>query len=280
MMPSVRCTRWGPASSVESGAGDLGVFGQGVSTELPATGPDNRQILYSPKFSLSCVLVSPCPDASSRVTLALLANIRVQGQEPEDIAMVGFQDGSMLVVRGQAGYTRTLRILVPKPTLDAKLSVIAAAGEKAEEARTSVKKGKYEKQSVELKVFQDLLDKYVAEIDKILEDMKTMLGVQTFIDNRGTTNDSPAHSSLRYLQTPDYERSQPLRPIRWPISILSDMPLGNAPSFFDAVGCAGDSQVDFRTSAYLGGALAAYFGKWWGGESADLDDDEHLRKDA
>ncbi|KAK0189235.1 FAD dependent oxidoreductase [Armillaria mellea] len=44
-------------------------------------------------------------------------------------------------------------------------------------------------------------------------------------------------------------------------------------SFFDAVGCADDSQVEFRMTAYLGGALAAYFGKWWGSESADEDDD-------
>ncbi|KAK0440839.1 FAD dependent oxidoreductase [Armillaria borealis] len=48
-------------------------------------------------------------------------------------------------------------------------------------------------------------------------------------------------------------------------------------SFFDAVGCADDSQVEFRVSAYLGGALAAYFGKWWGGESADVDDDHFER---
>ncbi|KAG7450844.1 FAD dependent oxidoreductase [Guyanagaster necrorhizus] len=51
-----------------------------------------------------------------------------------------------------------------------------------------------------------------------------------------------------------------------------------SPSFFDAVGCADDSQVEFRVSAYLGGALAAYFGKWWGGESADVDDDDHFEK--
>ncbi|PBK79842.1 hypothetical protein ARMGADRAFT_1092713 [Armillaria gallica] len=48
---------------------------------------------------------------------------------------------------------------------------------------------------------------------------------------------------------------------------------------FDAVGSADDSQVEFRVSAYLGGALAAYFGKWWGGESADVDDD-YLREGA
>ncbi|PBL01845.1 ribosome recycling factor [Armillaria gallica] len=146
--------------------------------------------------------------ASGRVTPALLANVCVQGQKLEQVATVGVRDGSMLVVTvfeednlkhveaaiydaklpsitPQRQDTRTLRIPVPKPTLDAKSSVVAAAGKNAEEARvqcrklhqTSVKKGKYEKRSVELEVFQDLLDKYVAEIDKILVDMKKTLGV-------------------------------------------------------------------------------------------------------
>ncbi|PBL01406.1 hypothetical protein ARMGADRAFT_1073691 [Armillaria gallica] len=35
--------------------------------------------------------------------------------------------------------------------------------------------------------------------------------------------------------------------------------------------------VEFRVSAYLSGALATYFGKWWGGESADSDDDRFQR---
>ncbi|KAK0232757.1 FAD dependent oxidoreductase [Armillaria fumosa] len=48
-------------------------------------------------------------------------------------------------------------------------------------------------------------------------------------------------------------------------------------SFFDALGCADDSQVEFRVSAYLGGALAAYFGRWWGSESADEDEDHFER---
>ncbi|KAK0183822.1 ribosome recycling factor domain-containing protein [Armillaria mellea] len=129
-------------------------------------------------------------------------------QKLEQVATVGVRDGSMLVVTvfdednlkhvkaaiydaklpsitPQRQDTRTLRILVPKPTLDAKSSVVAAAGKKAEEARvqcrklhqTSVKNGKYEKRSVDLEVFQDLLDKYVAEIDKILADMKKTLGI-------------------------------------------------------------------------------------------------------
>lgn len=71
---------------------------------------------------------------------------------------------------------------MPKPTLGAKSSVVTAAGKKAEDARVqyrklhqaSVKKGKYEKRSIELEVFQDLIDKHIADIDKIVADMKTL----------------------------------------------------------------------------------------------------------
>ncbi|PBK70320.1 hypothetical protein ARMSODRAFT_106549 [Armillaria solidipes] len=38
---------------------------------------------------------------------------------------------------------------------------------------------------------------------------------------------------------------------------------------FPTVGCADDSQVEFRISAYPGGLPVAYFGKLWGNESAD-----------
>ncbi|KAK0191871.1 ribosome recycling factor domain-containing protein [Armillaria mellea] len=154
-----------------------------------------------------------CADASARaagrVTPALLANVRVKEQKLEEVATVGVRDGSMLVVTvfdeenlkhveaaiydakipsitPQRQDTRTLRIPVPKPTLDAKSSVVTAAGKKAEDARVqcrklhqaSVKKGKYERRSIELEVFQDLLDKHVAEIDKILMDMKKTLGLR------------------------------------------------------------------------------------------------------
>ncbi|PBK79880.1 hypothetical protein ARMGADRAFT_1040513 [Armillaria gallica] len=47
------------------------------------------------------------------------------------------------------------------------------------------------------------------------------------------------------------------------------------PSFFDVVGCADDRHIDFRVSAYLGGVLR----EWWGGESADKDDD-HLERES
>ncbi|KAK0452149.1 ribosome recycling factor domain-containing protein [Desarmillaria tabescens] len=153
-----------------------------------------------------------CADASvraaGRVTPALLANVRFKEQKLEEVATVGVRDGSMLVVTvfdeenlkhveaaiydakipsitPQRQDTRTLRIPVPKPTLDAKSSVVTAARKKAEDARVqcrkfhqaSVKKGKYDKRSIELEVFQDLLDKHIADIDKILVDMKKTLGL-------------------------------------------------------------------------------------------------------
>ncbi|SJL03054.1 uncharacterized protein ARMOST_06399 [Armillaria ostoyae] len=49
------------------------------------------------------------------------------------------------------------------------------------------------------------------------------------------------------------------------------------PSFFDTVGCADDSEVEFQALTDLGGALVAYFGKWWGDEWADKEDDHFER---
>ncbi|PBK68500.1 hypothetical protein ARMSODRAFT_1040085 [Armillaria solidipes] len=126
--------------------------------------------------------------AAGRVTPAVLANVQVKEQKLEEVATVGVQDGSMLVVTvfdeenlkhvEAAIYdaktssimphrqdTRTLRIPVPKPTLDAEPSVVTGAWKKAEDARVqcrklhqaSLKKGKYEKRSVELEVVRGLL---------------------------------------------------------------------------------------------------------------------------
>lgn len=41
-----------------------------------------------------------------------------------------------------------------------------------------MKKGKYEKRSIELEVSQDLLDKHIAEIDEVLVNMKKTLGLR------------------------------------------------------------------------------------------------------
>ncbi|KAK0452009.1 ribosome recycling factor [Desarmillaria tabescens] len=127
-----------------------------------------------------CADASTC--ASGRVMPALLANIRAQGQKLEEIATVGVRDGSMLVMTvfdEDRQDTRRLRVTVPKPTLNAKSLVVAAAGKRAEEARvqcrklhqTSVKKGKYGKQSVELAAA------FPRSAGKILVDMEKALGV-------------------------------------------------------------------------------------------------------
>ncbi|KAI6117115.1 ribosome recycling factor domain-containing protein [Pisolithus croceorrhizus] len=148
--------------------------------------------------------------ASGRVTPSLLAPVRVEvhgkGNDPvklEEIATVGVKDGSLLIVtvfdennmKGveQAIYdaklpgivpqrqdTRTIRIPIPKPTVEARTALVSNAQRLAEESRVqirrvhqaSVKKGKYEKYSVELDEFRRLVEKNAAEIDKILAHMK------------------------------------------------------------------------------------------------------------
>ncbi|KAK0215427.1 hypothetical protein IW262DRAFT_1299695 [Armillaria fumosa] len=105
-------------------------------------------------------------------------------RQESKVATVGERDGSMLVVTvfdeeipsitPQRQDTRTLRIPVPKPTLDAKPSVATAPGKNAEDTwvqfrklhQESVKKGKYEKRSIELEVFQDLFNNPIADISK------------------------------------------------------------------------------------------------------------------
>ncbi|KAI6144758.1 ribosome recycling factor domain-containing protein [Pisolithus tinctorius] len=148
--------------------------------------------------------------ASGRVTPSLLAPVRVEvhgkGNDPvklEEIATVGVKDGSMLIVTvfdennmkavEQAIYnaklpgvvpqrqdTRTIKIPIPRPTVEARTALVSNAQRLAEDARVqirrvhqaSVKKGKYEKHSVEIDEFRRLADKNVAEVDKILAHMK------------------------------------------------------------------------------------------------------------
>ncbi|KAN0086108.1 Ribosome recycling factor domain containing protein [Tylopilus felleus] len=158
--------------------------------------------------------------ATGRVTPALLAPVRVErssgggksrtGTESvklEEVATVGVKDGSVLIVTvfdehntkavEQAIYgaklpnlvpqrmdARTIKIPIPKPTVEARNALVVTASRMAEDVRvqirkhhqTSVKKGKYEKRSVELDEFQKLSDKHVAEVDKILTQMKKGTG--------------------------------------------------------------------------------------------------------
>ncbi|KAG6335343.1 hypothetical protein ID866_3754 [Astraeus odoratus] len=150
--------------------------------------------------------------ASGRVTPALLSPVRVEaygkGSDPvklEEVATVGVKDGSMLLVTvfdehnmkaveqgiysaklpnivPQKQDSRTIRIPIPKPTVEARTALVSNAQRLAEDARvqirrvhqSSVKKGKYQKHSIELDEFQKLADKNIAEVDKILEHMKKL----------------------------------------------------------------------------------------------------------
>ncbi|KAG6837455.1 hypothetical protein H0H93_008998 [Arthromyces matolae] len=151
--------------------------------------------------------------ASGRVTPALLSPVRVKLHDAEmrleEVATVGVREGSTLIVTPfqedtlkyieQAIYdaklpgvtpqrqdSRTIRIPIPKPTVEARLTLFTSAQRKAEEIRVqvrkqhqvSVKKGKYAKHSVELEEFQKLTDRYVAEVDKVLADLKKATGAK------------------------------------------------------------------------------------------------------
>lgn len=83
-----------------------------------------------------------------------------------------------------------------------------------------------------------------------------------------------------YTQARHY-LAQPLEPATLGEKPHADVMFGSGiemgtPSFFDAVACADDCQVEFQISAYLCGALAAYSGKWRGGKLAN--DDVHFER--
>jgi len=75
---------------------------------------------------------------------------------------------------------RTIRVPIPKPTVEARNTIQTIAQREAENTRVqlrkhhqaSVKKGKFGKHSFEMEGFQKLTDKHIAEVDKILVTMK------------------------------------------------------------------------------------------------------------
>ncbi|KAG2151183.1 ribosome recycling factor-domain-containing protein [Suillus bovinus] len=154
--------------------------------------------------------------ASGRVTPALLSPVRVElpgkGKDLlklEELATVGVRDGSTLIITvfeehnlkavEQALYaaklpnivpqrqdSRTIKIPIPRPTVEARNALTTTAQRMAEDTRVqlrkiqqaSVKKGDYKKHSVELEEFQKLADRNTAEIDKILAHMKKSTGAR------------------------------------------------------------------------------------------------------
>ncbi|KAF9220755.1 ribosome recycling factor [Gyrodon lividus] len=154
--------------------------------------------------------------ASGRVTPALLAPVRVESHGKssetvrlEEVATVGVKDGSLLIVTvfdenkmkavEQGIYSaklpnivpqrldsRTIKIPVPKPTVEARNALVSTAQRMAEDVRiqvrkthqASIKKGKYEKHSIELEEFQKLTDRNIAEVDKVFAQMKKATGTK------------------------------------------------------------------------------------------------------
>ncbi|KAJ8701019.1 hypothetical protein PTI98_003987 [Pleurotus ostreatus] len=158
-------------------------------------------------FKKECAAVET--RASGRVTPAILDPVRVVLPDSkaavrlDHIATVGVREGSTLLITlfeeknmkhvEQALYAskipnivpqkqddRTIKIPIPRPTVEARTAAYTAATRQAEESRVqlrkqlqaSLKRGKFEKRSVEMEEFHKLLDKYIAEIDKNLLQLK------------------------------------------------------------------------------------------------------------
>ncbi|KAL0069580.1 hypothetical protein AAF712_003238 [Marasmius tenuissimus] len=152
--------------------------------------------------------------ASGRVTPALLSPVRVKlpqddhSYKLEEIATVGVRDGSLLLITvfdeeylkhveraiyeaklpnivPQKHDSRTIKVPIPKPTVEARQTFVTAAQKQAEDSRVqirkhhqaSLKKGKFEKHSIELEEFQKLTHRHVAEIDNIVTQLKKATGV-------------------------------------------------------------------------------------------------------
>ncbi|EKM74663.1 hypothetical protein AGABI1DRAFT_88274 [Agaricus bisporus var. burnettii JB137-S8] len=149
--------------------------------------------------------------ATGRVTPALLAPVRVKLSDREykleEVATVGVRDGSVLMVTlfedrnmklvESALYAskipgvvphrhdnRTIKIPIPKPTVEARKEFYAIAKRKAEEIRVQLrnqhqmglKRGKVTKRTVEYDEFQKLTDRHIADVDASLASLQKATG--------------------------------------------------------------------------------------------------------
>ncbi|KAK7033631.1 hypothetical protein VNI00_012631 [Paramarasmius palmivorus] len=152
--------------------------------------------------------------ASGRVTPAVLSPVRVRLPRDdhlyklEEVATVGVRDGNMLMVTvfdeeylkpvekaiyeaklpnmvPQRFDKRTVSVPIPKPTVEARQTLVAGAQKQAEDTRqqirrhhqASLKKGKYAKHSIELEEFQKLTHRYIGEVDNIVNQLKKDTGM-------------------------------------------------------------------------------------------------------
>ncbi|KAH9941232.1 ribosome recycling factor [Epithele typhae] len=154
--------------------------------------------------------------ATGRVTPGLLAPVRVRAQGAKDargvrleeVATVGVKDGTVLIVTVFEEHTlkaveaaiyeakipsitpqrvdsRTLKIPVPKPTVEARKALYTDAARHAEDSRGQIrkltqalmkKKNNPKKGTAEFNAYQALNDRFMGEIDKILAHLKKSTG--------------------------------------------------------------------------------------------------------
>ncbi|KAH9852476.1 ribosome recycling factor domain-containing protein [Lenzites betulinus] len=153
--------------------------------------------------------------ATGRVTPALLAPVRVKvpgashprGVRLEEVATIGVKEGTTLLVTVFEEHTlkyveqgiydakipsvtpqkldsRTIKIPIPKPTVETRNALYTTAARLSEDARVQLrkhhsallKKESVEKHSSDFATYQALLDKCLADLDKILVHLKKTTG--------------------------------------------------------------------------------------------------------
>ncbi|KAG8950354.1 hypothetical protein FRC04_007796 [Tulasnella sp. 424] len=154
--------------------------------------------------------------ALGRVTPAILDSVRVQLPDLDvplklsEVATVGVKEGTVLVVTAfdehnlkaiekgiyhaeiphcvpQRADGRTIRIPMPKPTLEDRASYVKTASKQCEETKVKIRSANtaglksltkmgYEKRSSELVEMQSLSDTNVGEVEKIFQKIKKDLG--------------------------------------------------------------------------------------------------------
>ncbi|KAJ7594833.1 ribosome recycling factor-domain-containing protein [Mycena floridula] len=151
--------------------------------------------------------------AGGRVSPSMLSPVRVTLPDAgtyklEELATVGVRDGSTFIISlfdeanmkhvegalyssglpnvvPQRQDARTIRIPIPKATVESRNALYTAAVTKAEAARqqirrhneTAYRKHKFHKKSTEGEEFQKLQDSSIREVEKILADLKKRFGV-------------------------------------------------------------------------------------------------------
>ncbi|KAJ7151049.1 ribosome recycling factor domain-containing protein [Mycena filopes] len=147
--------------------------------------------------------------ATGRVTPAVLDPVRVKLPDVEkelrldEVATVGVRDGTTLLITifeedtmkhvekalydshlpnivPQKHDSRTIKIPIPKPTVESNTALVTAASRKSEDVRvqirhlqqSSLKRGNFKKYTIEYDEIQKLTERHIAEVDKIIADLK------------------------------------------------------------------------------------------------------------